>query len=70
MGNSAEQECNLILAQPCPYKVPPFSFIGGHQFCPCICNAVRRAYVCGYRAAKAGEEPEVGLEVVDPKDES
>lgn len=69
-SNSVEHQCNAILAQPCPYKIPPFSFIGGHQFCPCICKAVRAAYIGGYKDGKAGQEPEVGIESIDPKDEA
>ena len=60
-----QQECEHILQQPCPYKVPPLMFINGHQFCPCICKAIRTAYIGGYKAAKTGQEPEVGLESIE-----
>lgn len=63
-----DQECGVILQQPCPYKVPPFTFLNGHSFCPCITKAIRTAYVGGYRAAQAGQKPELGIESVDPRD--
>lgn len=52
--------CTLILQRPCPYKVPPFKFLNGHEFCPCFNEALRQSYIGGYKAGKAGEEPEVG----------
>lgn len=69
MDNPVEVQCNAVLAQPCPYKVPPLSFLGGHNFCPCVCTAIRTAYIGGYKDGKAGIEPEVGLDVLDPKDD-
>lgn len=59
--------CDRILQTPCPYKVPPFFFIGGHQFCPCICQALKVAYLGGYAAAKEGKPPEMG--VIEVKEE-
>lgn len=60
--------CDRILQQPCPYKAPPLMFMGGHSFCPCICQALRVAYLGGYAAAKEGKPPEVG--VVETKEET
>lgn len=68
MDNPVEVQCNAVLATPCPYKAPPLQFLGGHQFCPCICKAIRTAYVGGFLDAKNGREPEVGIESADPKD--
>jgi hypothetical protein len=68
MSNLVEQDCMAILQQPCMYTASPFSYMNGHQFCPCVCKAIRTAYVGGYRAAKTGQEPEVGIETIDPKD--
>ena len=59
---SVEQQCNAVLAQPCPYTKPPLMFVGGHEFCPCVCKAIRAAYIGGYKAGKAGETPEVGVD--------
>jgi hypothetical protein len=56
--------CKSYLQQPCPYKEPPFYYINGHKFCPCINEAIRQAYIGGYRAGKAGTEPEVGQEAI------
>jgi hypothetical protein len=42
-------------------------YLGGHQFCPCVCRAIRTAYVGGYKDGKAGREPEVGIETIDVK---
>lgn len=61
-------ECNAILAQPCIYTEPPLSFLGGHKFCPCVCKAIRTAYIGGYKDAKDGLPPEVGVETINPKD--
>lgn len=70
-----QASCDAILRQPCPYKVPPFTFLGGHSFCTCMCQAIRTAYIGGYAAAKEGREPEMGVIeskpiVVTPEEES
>jgi len=49
------------LQRPCPYTHPPLKYQGGHEFCPCITEAIRQAYIGGYKAGKAGEESEVGV---------
>jgi len=68
-ANPVEQQCNAVLAQPCPYKAPPLMFMGGHSFCPCVCRAIRTAYIGGYRDGKAGTPPEVGIEYIDGKEQ-
>jgi hypothetical protein len=55
--------CKSILERPCPYTKPPFK-IGTHEFCTCISEAIRQAYIGGYKAGKANEIPEVGREEV------
>lgn len=57
---SLDTVINRILAQPCPYKVPPLQYLNGHAVCPCICNAVRRAYIEGYDDAQTGIHMQVG----------
>lgn len=64
-----QAQCDAILKEPCMYKLPPLMFLGGHSFCPCVCKAIRAAYVGGYLAAKEGREPEVGIGSIDQKDD-
>lgn len=61
-----QKECDDILREPCMYTLPPLMFLGGHSFCPCVCKAIRVAYVGGYKAAKEGREPEVGIQTANP----
>jgi len=49
-----------ILAQPCPYKTPPLQYLNGHASCPCISNAVKRAYLEGYQDGLHREMPQLG----------
>lgn len=58
---TTEDLCMSILKRACIYAIPPFVYVGGHSFCPDITEAIRVAYIGGYRAGKAGEEPEVGV---------
>jgi hypothetical protein len=53
-------KCEELLKQPCPYTKPPFTYVNGHSFCPCFTEAIRQAYIGGYRAGKANETPELG----------
>jgi len=61
--------CKSILQRPCPYTKPPLKYLNGHEFCPCINEAIRQAYIGGYKAGRANETPEVGIESIDPKAE-
>ena len=55
------ERCKSYIQRPCIYTKPPFKYIGAHDFCPCITEAIRQAYIGGYRAGKAGDVPEVGV---------
>jgi hypothetical protein len=57
---TVDEHVKSILARPCIYTEPPLVYLGGHKFCPCITEAIRQAYIGGYRHGKAGTEPEVG----------
>lgn len=59
--SDVEKVTTDILRQPCPYMVPPYSYIGGHSFCPCFCKALRAAYITGFNDAKAGREQTLGV---------
>jgi ribosome modulation factor len=63
---TVDEQVKSILSQMCPYKEPPLVYLGGHQFCPCITEAIRQAYIGGYRHGKTGMEPEVGSKEENP----
>jgi hypothetical protein len=60
--------CKSILQRPCVYTKPPLKYVGGHEFCPCITETIRQAYIGGYKAGRSGTEPEVGIESIDVKE--
>ena len=63
---SVDAKVDAILAQPCPYKIPPLQYLNGHAVCPCICRAMRAAYIEGYLDNARNVSPQVGL----PKEDS
>lgn len=54
-----------MFAQPCPYRVPPLQYLNGHAVCPCIGNAVKRAYLEGYADGLHREIPQLGRLIND-----
>lgn len=56
-----DDKVNAILSQPCPYKVPPLQYLNGHAVCPCICRAIRMAYIEGYEDRVNNTDPQVGV---------
>lgn len=60
-NDTLDDKVNAILAQSCPYRVPPLQYLNGHAVCPCICRAVRMAYIEGYDASSKNVDPQVGV---------